>query len=68
MKPPWNGTVVVRVVLRTSSCLLMVVCRCSSMVSSSEILSWRLLSAEEDVLVVLVVLVETSVWIFVIWD
>lgn len=50
-------------VVQTSSCRVMVVCRCSNMASSSEIFSWRLFSEE-----VLVVVVVTCVWIFVIWD
>lgn len=45
---------------QTSSCRVMVVCRCSSMASSSEIFSWRLLS--EDVWPLRI-----SVWMVVIW-
>lgn len=49
----------VRVSGHTSSCRVMVVCRCSSVASSSEILSWRLLSALDLLLLV-------SVWMVVI--
>lgn len=52
------------VMLQTSSCRVMVVCRCSNMASSSEIFSWRVFSEEDDLLLLLL----TSVWILVIWD
>lgn len=39
----------------------MVVCRCSSMASSSEIFSWRLFSVDDLEQL-------TSVWMVVIWD